>query len=291
MHGDESTYSFRRDPRVDGGDRVAELLILLFTPVAGAAFLVAAYFLPRPISPYVAFLGFVVLTVSVIAPAFSGEPGGLIVAIAGIVAFLLIRRAARDRRRHALAGLAAANGMSFWRADPRAELVTGFPGFSQGDGQRFENVIDGEWKGLRVMAADYSYFVVKGVWAGWQMKRWYRLSAVVAYLDVDVPTVTIAEEQVVDRLGRPDLDFELEAFNRRYRVESQDRQFAFKLIDARMMRWLMQLGPGHGLELVGNRALLYRPCVSPADAAGLFDNALAFQDRIPRVGRTEYAIP
>ena len=87
----------------------------------------------------------------------------------------------------------------------------------------------------------------------------------------------------------PDIELELEEFNRRFEVGSADRRFATALLDARMMAWLLQQEPGIGFEVLDGRLMVFRPRATTslddvARALALLDGLL---ERIPRILRTD----
>ena len=96
--------------------------------------------------------------------------------------------------------------------------------------------------------------------------------------------------RMADHLGFHDIEFESEQFNRMFRVGSPDQEFAFKLIDARMMQWLL-LTDGHfGFEVLGPNLLAYSGRRSPSDLGPLFVAAAGFAAHFPRLVQTEYGV-
>ena len=75
---------------------------------------------------------------------------------------------------------------------------------------------------------------------------------------------------------------------RRFRVSSADREFAFKLLDARMMQWLLQTAGDHCYEVSGNRVLAYRSKLAPPELTPLFLAASVFVKHIPRLVWADY---
>jgi hypothetical protein len=85
----------------------------------------------------------------------------------------------------------------------------------------------------------------------------------------------------------PDVELESEEFNRRFEVRSSDRRFAGALLDARMMRWLLDEPAGPGFEVVDARLMVFRPRATTSldDVARALELSDAFAERIPRVVR------
>ena len=217
----------------------------------------------------------------------------LIVAAVGVGVWLAYR--AKQKRREALLLFAAERGMEYSRVDPFSIPVSyGFHLFGMGDGRGCENVLSGAWQGLPVREADYWYYTESTDSHGTRTKSYSYFSVVVADLDCAVPRVSISREslftKLAEHLGFRDLDFESEEFNRMFKVTAQDPEFAYKLIDARMMNWLLSTGGPFGFEVLGPNLLVYTHKLRPTELIPLFGSAALFNDHIPRLVRTEYGI-
>ena len=101
--------------------------------------------------------------------------------------------------------------------------------------------------------------------------------------------LTVVPERLVSRLrdaiGVPQINTELEEFNRAFRIRASDARFASAFVDARMMRWLLEQGPGVGFEVSGTRVMVFRRRATAslhdvADSLALYDD---FVEHIPRV--------
>ena len=113
-------------------------------------------------------------------------------------------------------------------------------------------------------------------------------SIVLFELPIDAPWTSIRRENILtraaDAAGVKDIDFESEEFNREYRVSSHDPRFARALVDARMMRWLLDEAKHSVFELRGSTVLLYYLLFSdPRDLDWFLDRAIGFRDHVPRV--------
>jgi hypothetical protein len=155
-----------------------------------------------------------------------------------------------------------------------------------------ENVMVGTWRGSEVTVFDYWYARSGDP----TMNDVERFSCLVTPLDPRWPDLTIDPETVAERtLGRvtkQEIDMESEEFDRAFTVRSPDRRFANALIDARMMRWLLDLGGGWAFELVGGRLLCSRsPQLQPWELDWFLDSALAFVTHIPDVVASLFSAP
>ena len=103
--------------------------------------------------------------------------------------------------------------------------------------------------------------------------------------------LTVVPERLVSRLrdaiGLPQIDTELEEFNRAFQIRAADARFASAFVDARMMAWLLEQGTGVGFEIVGGRVMVFRRRATVglddvADSLALYD---AFLGTYPQGGR------
>lgn len=206
------------------------------------------------------------------------------VAVAGYVA--------RHKRREALATFAFQRGMELSLEDPYGLDRLPFRLFGLGDGRGCENVLTGTWEGLPVRAADYWYYDESTDSEGRTSRSYKRFSVVVAEVEASLPQVGIEQEslftRMADHLGFRDVEFESEDFNCRFQVRTADREFAFKLIDARMMAWLMSTGDRYGFEVNGPHVLVWTGRLAPERLVPLFMVTKGFVARIPRLVWNQY---
>lgn len=185
----------------------------------------------------------------------------LFVALFGVIFYVAHRMA--EARRQELAALAARRGWRFSPDDDRAfpASVAGFDCFSRGSSQRIYNTLRGSTTTrlgpIALQAGDYRYTTGSG-----KNRHTHRLSYVVADLPLPVPPgveLVIRPEGFTDSIaafvGFDDIDFESEEFSRRYFVKSNDRKFAYAVVHARMMEYLLASPCGH-LQLRGARIVL-----------------------------------
>jgi hypothetical protein len=198
----------------------------------------------------------------------------------------------KKQRRLALAAFAANHGLQYSQADTLGLLERPFSLLHSGDGRGCENVVSGTWQGLPCQEADYWYYTESTDSKGHTSRSYRYFSILVAELGAEVPDVSIRRESVLsrlaDHLGFHDIDFESEAFNREFQVKGADRAFAFKLLDARMLAWLLSTGGGFGFEVGGAELLVWSNRLSPADLPSLFGAALGFHGHVPRLVWDQY---
>jgi hypothetical protein len=215
----------------------------------------------------------------------------VLLAAVGAAAYLSWR--AKQRRREALRLFALQQGMAFSAVDPFGiPLVYPFHLFRLGDGRGCENVLSGTWQGLPVREADYWYFTESTDSKGHRSKSYRHFSIAVVDLACNLPPVTVDRENLMTKLtghlGFHDLEFESEAFNRMYHVGAVHREFAYQLLDARMIRWMESLGGQFGFEVSGPNLLVWSAPRRPTELIPLLGSARMFCDHIPRLVWNEY---
>jgi hypothetical protein len=95
-------------------------------------------------------------------------------------------------------------------------------------------------------------------------------------------------DDVADAFGSEEVRLELEEFDRRFRVESEDVRFAFAFLDQRLMQAFLGLPDGVIVEVNDDVLLLWAPRLPAEQVLVLFDAAVAIQRRIPRVVASLY---
>ena len=213
----------------------------------------------------------------------------ILVAVAAGVIYAFVQK---QKRREALAIFALQNKLDYSRADPFDLTDYAFHLFGLGDGRGCENVVWGDWHGLSVKEADYWYYTESTDSEGHTSRSYHHFSVVLADLPATLPRVSIEKEKLLTRLADAlsfhDIDFELEEFNRRFQIRAADREFAYKLIDARMMRWLLSTQGSFGFEVNGPSLLVWCGRLRPTGLVPLFGSAALFRDHIPRLVWSEY---
>jgi uncharacterized protein DUF3137 len=214
-----------------------------------------------------------------------------------MVVILAIRSYLTRNRGGGMAAFAKQHGLKYSPGgEPFDVREYGFPIFQKGEGRRFENSLWGKWHGLPVKGGDYS-FLKKSVDSEGRPEVWQTsFSVALTHLNCVVPYVSISRENLLKRIGKhvftdlflQDIDFESEEFNRVFVVKSKDREFAFKLIDAQMMQYLLGTGGRFGIEVMGSHLLVFCDRLNPTKLAPLFDTVKAVRDHIPKLVWTEY---
>lgn len=114
-----------------------------------------------------------------------------------------------------------------------------------------------------------------------------RLTCAAAALPFGCPKLEISPRDalvdVADALFGTEVELELEAFNRRYRVRADDRRFAVAFCDQRMMRALMGMPPGVSMAVNEDRLFVRATTLPPAEVLLLFEAVRAIGRAVPPV--------
>ena len=135
----------------------------------------------------------------------------------------------------------------------------GLTPFGQGRSRRAYNLLHGQRGAVEWLLFDYQYTTGSG-----KNKRTVRYGVVAARVPFDFPRTVIRPEGIFDKVaamaGFDDINFESEAFSRRYHVSGGNRKFAYDLVHPQMMEYLLslpamhwQLAPGVVMIIQGGR--------------------------------------
>ncbi len=174
----------------------------------------------------------------------------LIILVVGIVATGLVLAHLHEKKRTtALKGFAEARGLRFSPQVDRSadERFARFAMFRRGHSRRAWNIATGEVQvgdhRSHVETGDFLYKVTSGSGKHRSTKT-YRFSYLVLTNPIGrCPETIVRREGFFDRvkgvLGFDDIDFESVEFSRTFHVSSDDKRFAYDLIDQRMMEFLL----------------------------------------------------
>jgi hypothetical protein len=178
------------------------------------------------------------------------------------LAVAMVRFVTGSRRRAALLEFATIFGLGYSATDPFGLIDHRFDLFNRADAARCENVVWGDWHGMEVKVAEL-YFKRDPHRRRRQLFQASKRFSF-ALIEIDTwlqelairhdPLASVSESLLLDRLR-----FESDEFNRMYRVNCADERFAYKLLDARMIFWLQEIGQTFpfDFEVNGNRLLVW----------------------------------
>jgi len=183
----------------------------------------------------------------IVVPAFVS------LAVALIVFGILKAR----ERREAMARLAAELGFEYYPDDPwdLEDKYAMFELFGRGHSRKASNVICGDVDGRAVVAFDYQYTTGSG-----KNQSTHSCQALVMGLPIVAAGLRMRSESLFDHVaawvGYDDINFESDEFSRRYHVACDDRRFAYDILHARLIDYLLGCGDpstGSGSPRAGSR--------------------------------------
>lgn len=147
-----------------------------------------------------------------------------------------------------------------------------------------ENVVWERARGSEIRAFDYWYEEPADNRTVTPRRR---LTCAVVPLGASARRLRVAPRELDDdvrsALGLRRIELELDAFNRRFVVETDDERFAVAFLEQRMMEALLALPHGVTVEVNEDVVLLSAPLLLPAEQVlRLYDAAAAIHERIPR---------
>jgi hypothetical protein len=218
----------------------------------------------------------------------------LAVVLAASLTLASVHAVGRARRRQRLAGFAFRFGLEYSPVDRFALIDHSFDLFNMADGARCRNVVWGTWHGVPVKAAELRFAPSLGARRDGQRGKLEQYSFAFVEVPAWLPHLSIRREPLgglADDLGLHPMRLEWGAFNRAFRVECEDRQFAYAFLDVRMMQWLMDVArhSRFRFEARAGRLLVSCPRLGPDGMVPLLGVAQGFHDHVPRMVLREYA--
>ncbi len=160
------------------------------------------------------------------------------------------------KRRDALAAWAIAHGLEFMDYAPAGliDRYSGFEPFGIGSSRSASNLIRGQTGEILWEIFEYHYTTGSG-----KDRSRHTWSLVAATVPMVFSRLRLRPEGLFDKvkglIGFEDINFESEAFSRRYYVSCEDRKFAYDVIHPRMIEYLMEL-PNADWQIAGNLIVL-----------------------------------
>lgn len=178
-----------------------------------------------------------------------------ILVAAAVIAGIWYGYRAAQKRREELFLFATELGTAF---DPLPygihDQFSAFKPFGQGHSQESSNLISGQVEGIDWQIFDYKYVTGSG-----KNQATHHYQIIAAGLPVSLPALEIRPEGWLDKVaglvGFEDINFESEAFSRRYHVKCDDRKVAYDVIHPRMIEYLLGVDAVHW-QIRGTRLLL-----------------------------------
>lgn len=163
------------------------------------------------------------------------------------------------KRQDALSKVALELGFEFHPARDQTKIGGRFDRINllqEGHDRYTENHLVGRIENYSVVACDYHYAVGSG-----KNRSDHYYGVVFVEIPMQMPEVRIRQEHIFDKIaaavGFEDIDFELAEFSKRYYVAAADRKFAYDLIHARAIEYLLE-HPDYCWEFEGSTIAMYQ---------------------------------
>lgn len=213
----------------------------------------------------------------------------LAIAVIAVVAVGWRLRRRRDRTRQLMV-LCRQASLEFAPFDPFPDTSwLPFRLFGQGPPRGTENVVWNDADGDDARAFDF-WFEERRREDSLPVRHRYSCALVAlpfACRRLEVAPHGLADD-VRELIDGDDLELELEAFNRRFDVRTDDRRFAVTFLDQRMMRALMTLPEGVTVLVNEDRMLLIASLLPAARVLLLLEAARAMRRNVPSVVASLY---
>lgn len=178
----------------------------------------------------------------------------LFLAGAGVLAYFAWR--ARQKKIAAYRAWAAQYGFHY---EPRDDSVTNLSSenpFGTGRARQGIDVFRGRYKNLHIVFFQYNYTTGSG-----KDSRTHPNQIVAIGLPAARPLLDISRENGFSKRFQKDIDFENQRFNDTFRIKSPNRRFAFDVIHARTMEWMLadQRAMSYPWRFEGPWLMTFRP--------------------------------
>lgn len=207
-----------------------------------------------------------------------------------ILVFAIVGRAQAGARRERFTALAAEQGWQYSAATLR-DLDDRYPEldiFRQGSNRYGENFLTGAAAGHALTAFDYHYETSSGSGSK-RRTHHHRFTVVMLQPGFPLKPLTIRGEHLFDRLtaafGWDDIDFESAEFSSKFHVSSPDRRWAFDVITARTMAFLLDRD-ADAIQMDHLRVMMpLRKVGDPSEILPACQTAAGLLDGIPEYAR------
>jgi hypothetical protein len=191
-------------------------------------------------------------------------------------------------------GLSRAESRGLSRAESRGLSRAESRGLSRGDSRGMPRA---DSRGMPANIFDYTYYSESTNSKGHTSRHYSTRTVVALELPQSFPGIVIkpdsAFREFFEFIAGADIDFESDEFNKRFYVWADDRKFAYAVVTAPMMDFLLRArGAARdlALQIVGHRAIFFRERKLGADGIRhLLQFAADFLEKIPDYVKKDYA--
>jgi hypothetical protein len=154
----------------------------------------------------------------------------------GAVVWLLVHHAQQARKREIAFHhhWASHHGFHYWPEEPSALAVSALPPLSSGHSRQARNVFRGRYKGAHLHCFEIRYQTGSG-----DNESTHHFQVVAISLPATRPALDIGHENFLTKRFAKDIEFENREFNDRFKIQSLSARFAYDVIHARTMEWML----------------------------------------------------
>jgi hypothetical protein len=140
----------------------------------------------------------------------------------------------RQKRIAAYRAWAAQHGFHYAPHDYSVSALSSTEPFGTGRNRRGVDVFRGVYRGKHIVFFEYQYMTGSG-----KNSTQHRYQVIAIDLPAPRPMLDIGHENFFSRRFGNDIDFENQAFNDVFKVNAENRRFAFDVIHPRTMEWML----------------------------------------------------
>lgn len=219
------------------------------------------------------------------ATLFSGEnigPTFVVLAIIAVAILAIISWIEEQKRRRGIIEWAERRGFTF---DPGPNhmiesLLPTLAAIRRGDNRYAYDLIFGEVSGHKWVGCHYHYQTTTHGSKGQKQTHHHHFSLAAIHVPIHLKTLDIRPESLLDKFatffGAEDINFESAEFSRKYHVSSEDRRYAFDVLHARMIDYLLTK-PTYSYHYGVNHIVMYK---GAKFTQAEFDDAVEILDQL-----------
>ncbi|MFC3491240.1 hypothetical protein [Glycomyces rhizosphaerae] len=169
----------------------------------------------------------------------------LCLGVPGVAIGLAVYYSRRARQRHIaqMAAWAAYHGFQYWPEEPSALAISRQVPFTYGSGHQALDVLRGTFRDVHLHCFQLRYQVSSG-----ESTSTHDYQVVAISLPAMRPLLDIAHENSMSRRFDKDIQFENRAFNDKFKIASPSPRFAYDVIHARTMEWMLADARAHTIR-------------------------------------------
>ena len=207
----------------------------------------------------------------------------IIVVVVAIIGFAIVHYWMECVRREKMRAMASQLGLAYV-CDKDGDFDgrhNEFGCLREGHSRYARHIVQGSWQGRRVTLFDYHYTTGSG-----KHQQHHRLSCVLVNSQVPLRPLLIRPEHFGDKMaaffGAEDINFESAEFSRRFYVKSSDRRWAYDVLHAQTIEFLLGTTAEFHIQFGSGSAMAWREhCLEPEGFLAGLQVIAGVLDRLP----------